>query len=372
MNIAQDTKEKVKNTEQTPIVAITHGDINGIGYEVIMKALSDQRIFDFMKAVIYGISKIGSYHRNALNLKNFNFNLVRDINAANPKRANIINITNSEVKVELGKETPIAGEIALLSLQKAVEDLKRKNAEILVTAPVSKKNIQIIHPDFTGHTEYLAKSFNIKDYLMIMCSPAMKIGLATTHVPLSKVSELINQEMLTKKIYLFYQTLIQDFSISKPKLAVLALNPHAGENGLFGNEEKDIIYPVINKMQNEGLSVFGPFSADGFFGALKYKEFDGIMAMYHDQGLIPFKTVSFDEGVNFTAGLPIVRTSPAHGTAFEIAGQNIASEKSFLNAIFLALEIYKNRKKYQDNYATPLKLTVEDLQQKEGAGRDER
>lgn len=350
------------NAEKTPVIAISQGDTNSISYEVIIKALADQRIFDFLTPVVYGNSKLASYHRKTLALQNFNFNLVRNIESANPKRANIININEDEIKVDLGRETPISGEMAFLSLEKALQDVMNKKADVLVTAPVHKNAVQIMHPEFKGHTEYLQAKFNANSILMIMVSDIMKIALATTHVSIAEVSQKIKKETLLTKIYLFNQSLIQDFNILQPKIAVLALNPHAGDNGMFGNEETEEIIPAIELLNSQGIAAFGPFPADGFFGNMNFRQFDGVFAMYHDQALIPFKTLCFEDGVNFTAGLPIVRTSPAHGTAFDIAGQDKASAEPMKRALFLAAEIYANRKKYAEMYENQLNLKMKNLQ----------
>jgi 4-hydroxythreonine-4-phosphate dehydrogenase len=345
-NHEQDKHSHPKTETPIPKAIITHGDTNGIGYEVIMKALSDNRVFDFINPVVYGNSKLASYHKKTVDLPNFNFNLVKNIDSANPKKANILNIIEEEVKVELGHETPLSGKMAFLSLEKAVQDILKKKSEILITAPVHKNAVQAVYPNFTGHTEFLAEQLNSKEILMIMSSRLMRIALATTHVAIADVPKLITTELLIRKLYLFYQSLIQDFNIDRPKIAVLGLNPHASDGGLFGKEEIEVITPAIKELHKEGMEIFGPFPADGFFGNMIFKDFDGILAMYHDQALIPFKSLSFDDGVNFTAGLPIVRTSPAHGTAFDIAGKNMASANSFINALLLAAEIHTNRTNY--------------------------
>lgn len=349
-------------TTKTPVISISHGDTNSISYEIIIKALNDPRIFDFINPVVYGNSKLASYHKKTLSLQNFNFNLIKNIESTNPRRADIININDEEIKVDLGKGTSISGAMSLASLDNAIKDIKLGKSEILVTAPVCKSAIQSSKSDFKGHTEYLQSAFNVKDVLMIMVSSVMKIALATTHEPISKVSSIITKELLINKIYLFYQSLIQDFNIDKPRVAVLGLNPHAGDNGMFGKEEIDVIIPAIEALQSEGLLVFGPYPADGFFGSMKFKDFDGVFAMYHDQALIPFKTLSYDDGVNFTAGLPIVRTSPAHGTAFDIAGQDKASGEMFRRALILAAEIHKNRSNYALNRSNKLNLNLKNLQ----------
>jgi len=350
MNNTENKASETNNT-QTPKIIITHGDTNGIGYEVIMKALSDNRILDFVNPIVYGNSKLASYHKNTIDLPNFNFNLVKNIDVANPKRVNIFNIVEEEIKVDLGCGTPLSGKMAFIALETAVQDILNNKAKILVTAPINKNAIQAVYPNFTGHTEYLAEQFKANDILMIMVSKLMRVALATTHAPISEVPKLITTDLIIRKLHLFYQSLIQDFGIDRPRIAVLGLNPHASDSGLFGNEEIKILTPAIKELNKEGLEVFGPFSSDGFFGNLTFQKYDGVLAMYHDQGLIPFKAISFDDGVNFTAGLPIIRTSPAHGTAFDIAGKNMASANSFTNALFLAAEIYKNRTNYK-NYCS--------------------
>jgi 4-hydroxythreonine-4-phosphate dehydrogenase len=337
------------------IAGISHGDINGIGYEVIIKTLMDGVINDLCIPVVYGSPKVAAYHRKALNITNFSFNNVRSADEANPRKANMINCLDDNIRVELGKSTPQGGEAALISLERAVEDLKSGKIDVLVTAPIDKKNIQSENFHFNGHTEYLAAKAGVEEALMFMISENMRIGIATGHCPLNKVSELVTIPSLLRKIRLMNQSLILDFAIRKPKIAVLGLNPHAGDNSLLGNEEADVIIPAIQQAEKEGIMVFGPFPADGFFGAGSFAKFDGILAMYHDQGLTPFKALSFDSGVNFTAGLPFVRTSPVHGTAFAIAGKGEASENSFRQALFLACSIFRNRQMYAEISKNPLK-----------------
>jgi len=342
--------------ENKPIIAgISHGDINGIGYEVIIKALSDPQINDICIPVVYGSPKVAAYHRKALNINNFSFNNIRTAEEAHPKKANMINCLDDNTRVELGKSTQQGGEAALISMEKAVEDLKNGKINVLITAPIDKNNVQSETFKFKGHTEYLKSIAGADEALMFMISESMRIGVATDHVPLSKVSGLITIETLMRKIRLMNQSLIRDFGIRKPKIAVLGLNPHAGDNSLLGSEEVDIILPAIQKAQKDGILAFGPFPADGFFGAGSFTKFDGILAMYHDQGLTPFKALSFDSGVNYTAGLSFVRTSPVHGTAFDIAGKGEASENSFRQAIYLACDIYKNRLMYAEITKNPLK-----------------
>jgi 4-hydroxythreonine-4-phosphate dehydrogenase len=342
--------------EKKPIIAgISQGDINGIGYEVIIKALSDPLINDICVPVVYGSPKVAAYHRKALNINNFSFNNIRSAEEAHYKKANMINCLDDNTRVELGKSTPQGGEAALISLEKAVDDLKTGKIDVLITAPIDKQNVQSESFNFKGHTEYLKSKAGVEEVLMFMISESMRIGIATGHVPLSKVSELITVASLMRKIRLMNQSLIYDFGIRKPKIAILGLNPHAGDNSLLGTEEAEIISPAIQKAQNDGILAFGPFPADGFFGAGSFTRFDGILAMYHDQGLTPFKALSFDSGVNFTAGLPFVRTSPVHGTAFAIAGKGEASENSFRQAIYLACDIFRNRLAYIEMSKNPLK-----------------
>ena len=334
---------------------ISHGDINGIGYEVIIKALMDPAINDICIPIVYGSPKVAAYHRKALNINNFSFNNIHSPGEANPKKANMINCLGDDVRVELGKSTVQGGEAALISLKRAVEDLKNKQIDVLVTAPIDKYNIQSESFNFKGHTDYLKEISGVEDVLMFMISENMRIGVATGHIPLKDVPEMLTAELLVRNLKLMNRSLIYDFAIRKPKIAVLGLNPHAGENTLLGSEEKEKIIPAIEQAEKEGILAFGPFPADGFFGAGSFTRFDGILAMYHDQGLVPFKAISFDSGVNFTAGLPFVRTSPVHGTAFPIAGMGEASESSFRQAIYLAGTIYRNRQLYDEMSENPLR-----------------
>jgi 4-hydroxythreonine-4-phosphate dehydrogenase len=342
--------------EKKPIiVGISQGDINGIGYEVIIKALSDPLINDICIPIVYGSPKVAAYHRKALNINNFSFNNIRSAEEAHSKKANMINCLDDNTRVELGKSTSQGGEAALISLEKAVEDLKNGKINVLITAPIDKQNVQSENFHFKGHTEYLKSKAGSEEVLMFMISESMRIGVATGHVPISKVPELITVASLMSKIRLMNQSLIFDFGIRKPSIAILGLNPHAGDNSLLGTEEAEIISPAIQKAQKEGILAFGPYPADGFFGAGSFTKFDGILAMYHDQGMTPFKALSFDSGVNFTAGLSFVRTSPVHGTAFAIAGKGEASENSFRQAIYLACDIFRNRLDYIEMSKNPLK-----------------
>jgi 4-hydroxythreonine-4-phosphate dehydrogenase len=348
----------IKNeTEENIKVGITQGDINGIGYEIIIKTLANPHILETCTPVVYGSSKVASYHKKTLDFPDFNFNLVKNADQAIAKRPNIVNVIDKEIKIDIGESTEVGGQLSLMALEAAVHDLKHNMINILVTAPINKKNIQSPGFTFPGHTEYLAQKFEAKDVLMLMVSDLLRIGVITGHIPLSEVSEAVTQDLILHKVRLFSQSLKRDFGIRQPRIAILGLNPHSGDNGVIGDEETKTIIPAIQKAKEENMLVFGPYPADGFFGSGNFTKFDGILAMYHDQGLIPFKTITFENGVNFTAGLPIVRTSPAHGTAFDIAGKNIASPESFKEALYLAIEIYKNRKMYDELTSNPLKIT---------------
>lgn len=337
------------------IIGITQGDVNGIGYEIIIKTLLDNRIYEMCTPIVYGSPKIAAYHRKALNIDNFSLNIIKHPSEANHKRANIINCTDENIRVELGKSTTMAGEAAYSALERAAEDLKRGDIHALVTAPINKHNIHSEKFHFPGHTEYLENKFPNSSSLMLMVSDLMKIGVVVGHQSVSKIASLITKEDIIKKIQLLNKCLMVDFGIRKPRIAVFGLNPHAGDNGIIGNEEIEIIGPAIAETKKSGIVVMGPFPADGFFGADNLRKYDAILAMYHDQGLIPFKALSFDDGVNFTAGLPVVRTSPAHGTAYELAGKDVASENSFRQALYLAIDIYKHREEHEELTSNPLK-----------------
>jgi 4-hydroxythreonine-4-phosphate dehydrogenase len=346
--------EQAVEKEKRIRVGITHGDVNGISYEIIIKALQDQRLTESYTTVVYGSSKVASYHRKALNISDFNFNLVKKADQAHPRRANIVNIHDEEIKIDLGKSTPIGGELALLSLEAAVEDLQKDLIDVVVTAPINKKNIHSDNFPFPGHTEYFARKFNVSDYLMLMVNKAFRVGMVTGHLPVSEVAGALSSELILKKIRIMEKSLKRDFGVVKPRIAVLALNPHAGDEGLLGTEENTIIRPAIEKAFAQNILAFGPYPADGFFGAATFRQFDGILAMYHDQGMVPFKLMSFEEGVNFTAGLPIVRTAPAHGTAYDLAGKDLASPEAFRNALYMACDIFENRQRYDELMANPL------------------
>lgn len=337
-------------------VGITHGDINGIGYEVILKTFSDQRMTELCVPIIYGSSKVAAYHRKALDLPAVNINVVSRAEEAGLNRVNIINCVEDDIKVELTQSTPVAGRAAYKALETAVTDLKSGAIDVLVTAPINKHNIQNAQFHFPGHTEYLEQTLGDgQKALMILMTDTLRVALVTGHIPVSQVPSQITVENIVTKLQVFNQSLKQDFTIIKPRIAVLALNPHAGDNGVIGNEEAEIIKPAMEEAERLGVMSFGPFPADGFFGSKMYEDFDGVLAMYHDQGLAPFKALAMEEGVNYTAGLPFVRTSPAHGTAYNIAGQNLASESSFRQAVYTALDVYRSRQSYREATAHPLR-----------------
>ena len=337
-------------------VGITQGDINGIGYEVILKTLSDPRITEICTPVVYGSSKVLAYHRKALNFPPLNFNIAADALSVLPSRLNIINCMDEEVRVELSKTTPQGGEAAYLALEAAVADMEKGLIDVLVTAPINKNNIQSDNFSFPGHTEYLESRLGkgAQSLMILMCED-LRVALVTGHIPLAEVPKKVTKELILEKLQIFNTCLKQDFQIIKPRIAVLSMNPHAGDNDLLGTEETDTIIPALKEAENAGILCFGPYAADGFFGSDHYKKFDGVLAMYHDQGLTPFKAIAMENGVNFTAGLPIVRTSPDHGTAYDITGQNIASESSFRQALYTAIDIYCNRKIYAEISANPLR-----------------
>ena len=336
-------------------IGITQGDINGIGYEVIIKTLLDQRILDLCTPVIYGSPKIAAYHRKALNIDNFSPNLIQSATEAAGKRISIINCVGDEVRVELGKSTQSAGEASFLALSRAAEDLKAGHIGALVTAPVNKNNMQSDRFRFNGQTEFLRDFFEAGDVLMMMVSEVFKVAVVTGHIPLQEVPSALSIELIMNKIRLLERSLHVDFRIRKPRIAVLGLNPHAGEEGLLGSEDREVILPAIEQAREEDIIAFGPFPADGYFGSGDFSKFDATLAMYHDQGLVPFKSISFHEGVQYTAGLPVVRTSPAHGTAFEIAGKDVARNESFRQALFTACDIFRNRGLESEISSNPLK-----------------
>lgn len=339
------------------VVGITHGDINGIGYEVIIKALMDNRLYELCTPIIYGSPKVLAYHRKALDIENFTLNNIQEAQEAHAKRANIINCVDENIKVELGKSTRSAGESAFIALEAAVADLKKGLIDVLVTAPINKKNIQSKEFDFPGHTEYLESKLESGKSLMLLISDKLRVGVVAGHVPIAEVPKVITKENILDKLDILNSSLIRDFGIRRPQIAVLSLNPHAGDDGLIGTEEIDIINPALEEAREKGIMALGPYPADGFFGSNDYLKFDAVLAMYHDQGLAPFKAIAFESGVNFTAGLSKVRTSPAHGTAYSIAGTNEASAASFQQAMYLAIDVFRNRINFEEISRDPLKVS---------------
>ena len=338
-------------------VGISHGDFNGIGYEVIMKAFMDHGMLELCTPVVYGIHKAAANFRKLLNIQDFNFYGIADASKAVKNHCNFINLTEVDVGLDPGTPTPASGAWAVKSLEQAMEDLQNGLIDVLVTAPIDKHNVQSPDFKFPGHTEYLANKTNTEKYLMLLVSENLRVGTVTGHIPLKDVASKLNEEIILEKLKVFSDSLLKDFGIRAPKIAVLGLNPHAGDGGLLGKEEIEVISPAINKAKNEGIMAFGPYPSDGFFGNGTWKQFDGVLAMYHDQGLIPFKSIAFHQGVNFTAGIPVIRTSPDHGTAFDIVGKNLASEESLRSAVFLAIDIFKNREMYKEISENPLEFS---------------
>lgn len=335
--------EKNSKRKSKPIIGISIGDINGIGPEIIIKALDDPRLTSYCTPLIYANGSIISYYRKAFNRHNFNFYQTKDFDNLNHKKVNVFNTWDEKVDITPGESNKNGGLYAIKSLERAVEDLKAEKIHALVTAPLSKELVIEAGFDFPGHTEYLANASGIAENLMMMVLDQLKIAVVTGHIPVEAIKGQLTHELITTKLEIMLKSLKQDFQIKKPKIAVLGLNPHAGENGKIGKEDQAVILPVIDKIKERGELIFGPFPADGFFGSSQHRNFDGVLAMYHDQGLIPFKILSQGEGINFTAGLPVIRTSPAHGTAYNLAGKDLADSTSMLNSIFLAIDLAKQK-----------------------------
>ncbi len=332
------------NRNRKPIVGITQGDGNGIGYEVIIKSLADARILESFTPVIYGSSKIFGFYRKLIhNLEQMDTYVIQSAKDAKPKKINIVNCLPDNVFVEPGQSTPESAKSAIRALECAVADIKAGDIDVLVTAPINKRAMVSEGFGNTGHTEYLQKEFGVGDVAMFMVSDQLKIGVVTGHIPLKEVSSSITSEKIISKLRLMSASLKRDFGVIEPRIAVLGLNPHCGDGGLIGNEEEKIILPAVKKANDEGILAFGPYSPDGFFGLGHYAKFDATLAMYHDQGLSPFKALAFEDGVNFTAGLPVVRTSPDHGTAYEMAGRDEADPHSMMSSIYAAIDIFRKR-----------------------------
>ncbi|MGZ3883971.1 MAG: 4-hydroxythreonine-4-phosphate dehydrogenase PdxA [Bacteroidia bacterium] len=340
------SEEKIK-------IGISQGDVNGIGLEVILKTLIEPTLSEICTPVLFSSQKTVTYYRKVLGLEEFNFNAIRDLSQLNTKKPNVFVCYEEEVNIEMGKDSPVGGKYALISLEKATEALINHQIDALVTAPINKHNIQGPDFNFAGHTEYLGAKLG-GEPLMLLCSDNLRVAVVTGHVPVKDVAQKISTDKVYAKIMQLHKSMLEDFGIRKPKIAVLGLNPHAGDNGVIGNEDKDLIQPAIQKAVGENKMVYGPYPADGFFGNGTYRQFDAVLAMYHDQGLIPFKTLAFNSGVNYTAGLGFVRTSPDHGTGYDIAGKNLAKEDSFKKAIYTAIDVFRNRKLYAAINANPL------------------
>jgi len=355
-----------------PIIGISCGDLNGIGIEVIIKTFSDNRILEQCTPVIFASNKAINFYRKALPEINFNYQSTKELNRLNIKQVNVFNCWEEEVVITPGVLNEIGGRYAVKSLEDAVKALKQKWIDGLVTAPVHKKNIQSATFNYPGHTPYLKDIFGVNDVLMMLYAGNFRVGLVTEHIPLNEVAKFITRENLISKLQLLNQSLKKDFGIDKPRIAVLGLNPHAGDEGLIGNEEETIIKPALKDARQKDILAFGPYSADAFFARRQFTKFDAVLAMYHDQGLIPFKTLASGEGVNFTAGLPGVRTSPDHGVAFDIAGKNKADESSFMAAVFECIDIINRRFTFEENHKNPLKkMTAEVLANAEDEKIDE-
>ena len=336
-------------------VGITHGDINGIGYEVILKAFADPTMLELCTPIVYGSPKVATYHRKAMDIQ-ANFSIINEADEALDGKLSILNCVDDELKVELTAATPDAGKAALDALERALKDYREGLIDVLVTAPINKHTIQSDAFHFPGHTEYIEERVgDRRKALMILLKDDFRVALVTGHIPVKDIATTITKELIMEKLSIFHRSLKQDFGIDCPRIAVFSLNPHAGDNGVIGAEESEVIIPAMQEMIAKGIQCFGPYPADGFMGSGNFTHFDGILAMYHDQGLAPFKALAMDEGVNFTAGLPIVRTSPAHGTAYDIAGQGIASESSFRQAIYTAIDVYRNRVIEREIHARPLR-----------------
>lgn len=335
-------------------IAITHGDTNGIGYEVIFKTFAEPAMLELCTPIIYGSPKVAAYHRNALGIQ-ANFTIIKDVEEAVDGKVNLLTTFDNDVKVDMGHPSKEAGMAAYMALERAMEDFKTGSYDALVTAPINKNDIQGDDFHFCGHTEYIQDRVGDgNEALMILAGERLRVALVTTHLPIKDVAQAITKEVIVEKCKIFNQSLLRDFNVSSPRIAILALNPHAGDGGVIGSEEETVIKPAIEELEENQIKAFGPFAADGFFGHGMYNSFDGVLAMYHDQGLAPFKTIVCGNGVNITAGLPIVRTSPDHGTAYDIAGQGVADETSFRLAVYKAIDICRNRKLYDEPLQNPL------------------
>jgi 4-hydroxythreonine-4-phosphate dehydrogenase len=343
------------SVKKGPVIGISVGDLNGIGIELIIKTFADSRITEFCTPIVFGSNKVINFYRKLMPELNINYNNIKEITKANPKQLNIFSAWEEDVEIQPGQAEATGGKYGVLSLQAAVRALQSNEIDALVTAPLNKHTMQSGDFNFTGHTPYLKEAFKADDVVMLMVAENMKVALLTEHVAIGEVAKNITKEQIIKKINLLKNSLKKDFGIDKPKIAVLGLNPHAGDEGLVGKEEKEIIRPAVLEAKKNDCVVLGPYSADAFFARGTHEKFDAVLAMYHDQGLIPFKSLALGEGTNFTAGLPVIRTSPDHGTAFDIAGKNLADEASFRQAIFTAIDIYETRMGYAERTRNPLR-----------------
>lgn len=343
-----------------PIIGISCGDLNGIGIELIIKTFSDARIMEICTPVVFASNKAINFYRKSVPESNLNYQNIKEFNRLNPRQVNLFNCWEEEIVISPGQLTDIGGKYAVISLQSAVAALKQKQIDGLVTAPVHKKNIQSAEFNFSGHTPYLKNAFGVNDVVMMLCAGNFRVALVTEHIPVSDITKNISKEIIVSKLNIINSSLQKDFGIDKPRIAVLGLNPHAGDEGLVGNEEETIIKPAIREAKNNNILAVGPYSADAFFARRHHDKFDAVLAMYHDQGLIPFKALALGEGVNYTAGLPAVRTSPDHGVAFDIAGKNKADTSSFITAIYECVDIIRRKAGYEDNRKNPVrKITAE-------------
>ena len=342
-------------TENKPVIGFSCGDINGIGPEIIIKTIGDARLIEVCTPVIFASNRVINFYRKSVPEVTFNFLSVKDLSRINHRQINIYNCWEEEVSINPGIMSEAGGKYAIKSLEIASRALKEGRINALVTAPIHKKNIQSSNFNFTGHTPFLKDLFGVNDVLMLLVAENIKVGLVTEHLPIKDVAQNITRESIFSKIKILHASLQKDFGIDRPRIAVLGLNPHAGDEGLIGKEEEEFIKPAIKEAKQNNMLVIGPFSADAFFARGQYEKFDAVLAMYHDQGLIPFKSLSVGEGVNFTAGIPGIRTSPDHGTAFDIAGQNKADESSFRAAVFTCIDVLNNRRTYDENRKNPLK-----------------
>ena len=359
------TPQQLQTSNKPVIIGISQGDINGIGLEVIIKKFSDPAMLEVCTPVLYSSAKTVAFHKKTLQAEHFNYNTITSPEGITPRKFNLANIYSEDVNIEFGQLTPTGGQYAIRSFVAACDSLSKGRVEAIVTAPINKNNTHSEAFPYTGHTSYLDERFGKGSSLMMLVSENIKVALCTEHIPVAAVAATITQERILRKLRLLANSLKQDFSINKPKIAVLGLNPHAGDAGTIGGEEGSIIVPAVKAAMQSGMLVYGPYPADGFFGNRMYKKFDAVLAMYHDQGLVPFKYMAFDSGVNYTAGLPIIRTSPDHGTAFDIAGKNMANEESFRNAVYLAVDLVRTRRDYKQATANPLKAASVNMNQRD-------